>query len=147
MAFIANCKKLPVNSLAQSSQTASDRIKPHQTAPCTSRWRAGWRASRCTSGKLSRWVHAWSWASGPRFWQSSEEFLWGPRCLRSKMTWKIRHFSWVLPAFNLQLKREFPIVSYGFPLVAYDLENNLPFFVGISQPATLMSASPCCGCQ
>ena len=28
MAFIANCKKLPVNSLAQSSQTASDRIKP-----------------------------------------------------------------------------------------------------------------------
>ena len=29
MAFIANCKKLPVNSLAQSSQTASNPMENH----------------------------------------------------------------------------------------------------------------------
>jgi len=49
---------------------------------------------------------------------------------------------------SISIYRGFPIVSYGFPLVAYDLAmEKTTFFVGISQPATLMSASPCCGCQ
>ena len=84
MAFIANCKKLPVNSLAQSSQT--NRIKPllvsqgdvlveeHQDAHLVS----------CHVELMLGLGHLGldvAKVGNPG----------GPRCLRSKMTWKIHH--------------------------------------------------------